>query len=50
MLYDVETQGRCELGVLIMPIETSCAPEKPIWNDTSSVKWCGTIYRMQEKT
>ena len=50
MLYDVETQKRCELGVLIMPIETSCAPEKPIWNDTSSVKWRDTIYRMQEKT
>lgn len=46
MLYDVETQKRCELGVLIMPIETSCAPEKPIWNDTSSVKWRDTTYRL----
>lgn len=46
MLYDVETQGRCELGVLIMPIETSCAPEKPIWDGTSCVKWCGTTYRL----
>ena len=46
MLYDVKTQERCELGVLIMPIETSCAPEKPIWNDTSSVKWRDTTYRL----
>ena len=46
MLYDVETQKRCELGVLIMPIETSCAPEKPIWNNTSSVKWRDTTYRL----
>lgn len=50
MLYDVETQERCELGILVMPIETSCSPQKPIWNSDSCVKWRGTIYRMQEKT
>ena len=48
--YDIDTQDRCDLSVLVMPVETSCSPQKPIWNNDFCVKWRGTIYRMQEKT
>lgn len=44
MLYDVDTQKRCEWGKVATLHEMGVGSQKPVWVSDSSVKWYDKIY------